>query len=554
MTSYDFWKSSTGSHDDSYEDETSMPMLSGHDHGDEEAYCSVRRVTRLFSGWNLVQVCFLAAVASIPLHVYFQVCSPLLGFLTYSVIALPFSVLVYLTSPAKGYSLSLSRPEHSSSPSYSPAPSASWPWSRSPVASISIPALIYLLGSAWSLCVWTFILGTALFRGLQVGVNTFSSSSAPATLSIAEVGASSSDHSLFFAVNLYNSAEMLPAFSKSLKELCSSLGHRNVFVSIYESNSSDDTCERLQILGEELQALGIPQSVRCGKHSVRHGKVAGVMSSYSRIEYLASVRNEALAPLDDLDGLGPGVGPFSHVAWLNDIFFDPVDVITLLNTKGGDFDQVCAIDTVPMGFYDTWVTRDINEARLKPLWPYFSSAEDVASMRVEEPILVNSCWNGLTIFDASWFTSHSRRPLLLQETTQAEALATHNLSLPLRFRASPAPHCLTSECLLTSYDQHLLSAPHRPRIYINPQVLVSYDAHTFALYHVWSRWWISRAWLFVWQDVISTRLFWRVTDWGRKLPKCAEELHAGWAKLDAPLRPLAPLAVVGSGNRTQTVV
>ncbi|PWN22147.1 hypothetical protein BCV69DRAFT_281152 [Microstroma glucosiphilum] len=543
MTPYDLWKDT---HDDSYHDEVSIPMLSGYERTEEDAYCSVQKVTRLFSGWNLVQVCLLAAVASIPLHVYFRVCSPLLGFLTYSVVALPFSILVYLTSSPKGYTISLSKPEPSSPPSYS---SASWPWSRSPSTSLSIPALVYLLGCAWSLCVWAFLLGTALFRGLHLSADVFSS--APPT--IAEVGATSPGHSVFFAVNLYNSAEVLPAFSKSLKELCSSLGHRNVFVSIYESNSSDDTCERLQILGEELKALGIPQSVRCGKHSVRHGKVAGVISSYSRIEYLASVRNEALAPLDDLGSLDSNVGPFSHVAWLNDIFFDPVDVITLLNTKGGEFDQVCAIDTVPMGFYDTWVTRDINEARLKPLWPYFSSAEDIASMRVEEPILVNSCWNGLTIFDASWFTSHSRRPLLLQESAKAEVQAKHNLSLPLRFRASPAPHCLTSECLLTSYDQHLLSAPHRPRIYINPQVLVSYDASTLALYHVWSRWWISRAWLFVWQDVISTRLFGRVTDWGRKLPKCAQELHAGWAKLDAPLRPLAPLVVDGvNGTQVST--
>lgn len=44
---------------------------------------------------------------------------------------------------------------------------------------------------------------------------------------------------------------------------------------------------------------------------------------------------------------------FDKVIWLNDIVFEPKDVLELIRTNGGEFDQACGIDFVPLGFYDT---------------------------------------------------------------------------------------------------------------------------------------------------------------------------------------------------------
>lgn len=358
---------------------------------------------------------------------------------------------------------------------------------------------------------------------------------------------SSNGGTIFIAINLYNSASILPSMTASLLLLSSLLGRSNVHISIFESNSSDDTCPRLHDLGKQLSAAGIGHTIRCGSTGQRYPKELDD-GGRRRIQFLATARNEAMKPLASLASNLTSQGRHvSKVMWINDVFFDPSDVLTLLNVAGGDFDQVCAIDTFSLGFYDTWVTRDVDQDRLKPMWPYFKRADDVDSVRVGSPVLVNSCWNGLTIFDAAWFMapqdtstaaskSKSSLPSLgLSEAGVAKA-KEWNVSLPLEFRSVQPGACIASECLLSSFDQHLLSYPHRPSIYVHPRVVVSYDEPTRQWYRDWSHWLPVRVWSFLWQDVVATRLFAWVTNWGAKGAACGAELKSGWAAPDARLR------------------
>lgn len=130
--------------------------------------------------------------------------------------------------------------------------------------------------------------------------------------------------------------------------------------------------------------------------------------------------------------------------------------------------------------YLRWVTRDINVVRPRTLWPYFQRREDQISVSKGEKVLVNACWNGLTVFDARWFETPSNitetlldssRPAI-ERLNRTETLPDGDVTakLPLRFRTSQL--CHASECLLTSLDMHRLSSPIRPLIYVNPRVIV----------------------------------------------------------------------------------
>ncbi len=115
----------------------------------------------------------------------------------------------------------------------------------------------------------------------------------------------------------------------------------------------------------------------------------------------------------------------------------------------------------PIPFHSrSWVMRDVEGDRPTPLWPYFKREKDVNSLRRGDTIPVNSCWNGMTIFDAKWFLP-----------SNDSATGTPGVDDgPIRFRTHP--ECNVSECLLPSYDIHVRSKS-RPLIFVNPRAVAS---------------------------------------------------------------------------------
>jgi alpha-1,3-mannosyltransferase len=187
-------------------------------------------------------------------------------------------------------------------------------------------------------------------------------------------------------------------------------------------------------------------------------------------------------------------------------------------------------ESVPFG---SWVVRDMNLKRTKPLWPYFESANDVELLRQNQPIRVKSCWNGIAAFNADFIIGARPNPIHQSTTTTTTARvnntdAEDEVKWPLRFRES-GPTCLTSECLSINYDLHRLLANDRlPKIFINPNVKVAYDKATFYLYNRLQTWRIVAPWHVVWEDWIANRMFWFLTDLGRKPAYCNAILRDGF--------------------------
>lgn len=151
---------------------------------------------------------------------------------------------------------------------------------------------------------------------------------------------------VFIASNLHNNQQVLPFYSKSLQLLIQRLGVDNTFVSIYESHSKDKTKQLLSELDDTLNLLGAPHRILMDDKQV---KVGLGDHRNGRIEFLSYVRNVAMEPLQELSNQG---FHFTHVLWINDVYFHPDALIELLSTDHGQYDQACALDYIGNGFYD----------------------------------------------------------------------------------------------------------------------------------------------------------------------------------------------------------
>lgn len=357
-----------------------------------------------------------------------------------------------------------------------------------------------------------------------------------------------SGHTYYIASLLYNSERILPHYSDTLLRLTDELGHDAVFISIFENNSKDRTPMLLQNLGIKLRERGV-------RFNITTTMLSDDIRESERIARLSYMRNRAMAPLYDEVRDGLYGRPFSRVIWINDILFEPDAVHTLLHTANGQFDQVCGLDYFWLGFYDTWVLRDTQGNTVRPLFPYFRTKEDRDDVQAQRPFPVNACWNGLTVFDARWFTNGPRTPVSANGT-DGPVIATlppppleHNdgydtaATLPLQFR--PCAQCFASESLLTSLDMHRLAHPKRPRIYVHPGVKVMYDYPSYYLYQHVLRWYVVQPWSYIWETWIERRLFSWIANLGLRPDPCGPLFQQMWSREPAPrLTPAAaPYAV-----------
>ncbi|TIA89230.1 hypothetical protein E3P99_02194 [Wallemia hederae] len=306
-----------------------------------------------------------------------------------------------------------------------------------------------------------------------------------------------SSSTYFFSANFYNNEDVLPHFFNEFVQLSDYLGRSNVYLSIYESNSKDKTKDLLHEFDHTLNELMIPHTIITDPSTQKPFFVGN-----ERINYLASVRNFTLAPLTPQ--LDAEFNHFNKVVFLNDVFYDWFSVVRLLNTLNGEYDQVCAFDYFKIGLYDTWVTRDTCNRRVKPTYSHWQDKHSIKLLRQGKPIPVNSCWNGITAFDAKWFVQ-----------------GRDDSITPIRFRV--LDECVTSECLLSSYDLHLKSNK-QPEIYMNPLVPTAYEKSIFLLRARLLNLSITRPYL-TYRYWFEERLFGWLTAFGRKEEACAEWLQ-----------------------------
>ena len=98
------------------------------------------------------------------------------------------------------------------------------------------------------------------------------------------------------------------------------LGYHNVFVSVYENGSSDQTKALLRIFDALCRSVGLRVVIRTSL------RTRGAF--HHRIEYLAEVRNAALAPLQELRDTEGEV--FHSVIFMNDVLPCVDDLLELV--------------------------------------------------------------------------------------------------------------------------------------------------------------------------------------------------------------------------------
>eukprot|EP00834_Sanchytrium_tribonematis_P004333 NODE_207_length_12890_cov_0.936518.p3 type:complete len:398 gc:universal NODE_207_length_12890_cov_0.936518:6383-7576(+) len=201
----------------------------------------------------------------------------------------------------------------------------------------------------------------------------------------------------FIVLNLHNSDQILPNMALQINKLIFSwLGTDNVYISIYESGSSDYTKEYLRQWSKLLNT-----------NKVRHHFQTETISKtkqMNRIDYLARVRNKALDPLKYLSNI-----VFDHSIFLNDILFCVDDLLELIHQRifqnasmvaGLDFDM----KKDRLGFYDNWVMRDMNGEI-----PHFfienlmTDPKSNIDIQMRDPTQVICIWNGAVVIDPQIF-------------------------------------------------------------------------------------------------------------------------------------------------------
>ncbi|KAK6001622.1 hypothetical protein QM012_002953 [Aureobasidium pullulans] len=200
----------------------------------------------------------------------------------------------------------------------------------------------------------------------------------------------------------------------ALVALAKTIGPQNVFVSIYESGSYDDTKGVLRVLDQMLEENGIPRKVildntthldDISKPPSDNGwvEIPNGTTQLRRIPYLANLRNVAMQPLYELQDTFNVV--FDKILFLNDVVFTTPDIKRLLSTRDGNYAAACALDfSKPPAFYDTFALRDLEgHEAATTRWPYFRSRTSREALKSGQPTPVTSCWNGIVAMNAKPF-------------------------------------------------------------------------------------------------------------------------------------------------------
>ena len=292
-------------------------------------------------------------------------------------------------------------------------------------------------------------------------------------------GVVDSFNKLYIAINLINAAILLDHLQIQLLHL-SSLLKTNMFISIYESGSTDGTARLLWIFKKKLKRERIPHSI------VTNGSQRG---RRLRIDLLADVRNAAL------NHFFRSATHFSKIVFINDVYFCASDVIKLVvRQHETQANMMCATDLVPTSgteswfnhsnlskgdliFYDTWVARGVNGVPLRNVAPYAWNANyNVKSLPLSTfsqsmhafnslpaPLIkssnetlyqVSCCWNGMVVMDSKPFYSG------------------------IRFRSSLPGECSECEVSLLCKDFHFWGFN---RFAMDLTTKVTYSAETFKL-------------------------------------------------------------------------
>ena len=159
------------------------------------------------------------------------------------------------------------------------------------------------------------------------------------------------NHKYFFAINLYNSFDVIPDLFATLFRVSAILGYQNVFVSIYENGSTDQTKALLRIFDALTRSVGMRIVIRTSM------RTRGAFNH--RIEYLAEVRNAAFVPLHELRDAQNEY--FDTIIFMNDILPCVDDLLELIwQSRRNNAGITCVADYM--------YHEELVRVSFRPLW------------------------------------------------------------------------------------------------------------------------------------------------------------------------------------------
>lgn len=178
-------------------------------------------------------------------------------------------------------------------------------------------------------------LRTSWLRNLGVAIGTHDEVDMAASRRNIKRDIAQREHKYFFAINLYNSFDVIPDLFATLFKVSAVVGYHNVFVSIYENGSTDQTKALLRIFDALTRSVGMRITIRQSRRT--RGAFA------HRIEYLAEVRNSALTPLYELRDSENEY--FDSIIFMNDILPCVDDILELIwQSRKQNAGITCAAD------------------------------------------------------------------------------------------------------------------------------------------------------------------------------------------------------------------
>jgi hypothetical protein len=319
------------------------------------------------------------------------------------------------------------------------------------------------------------------------------------------------DRRVFIASLAWNSASILQKeWIPAVLQLIDLLGRDRVYISIVESGSWDETKQVLQGFDRELEQRGVQRRIVLDDATHESLIKAGPPESgrgwlqtprdrreLRRIPYLAGLRNRALEPLlNQKLAMGSSGNQSTHLLFLNDVLFEPRDILKLLDTNGGEYASACGLDySKGDRFYDTFAMRDYPTGRdvMSIDFPYFApSLSRTQLRRGDKSVRVNSCWNGVVAFNAKPFFEK----LVFRGID--DSLAEYHLE--------------GSESCLIHIDNPL--SPEMG-VWVNPEVRVGYSKEAYDAVHKSLQWPDGASLGIVWFRDLVLRLRFRGTFWLR---------------------------------------
>ncbi|KAK9481394.1 cryptococcal mannosyltransferase 1-domain-containing protein [Lipomyces japonicus] len=301
----------------------------------------------------------------------------------------------------------------------------------------------------------------------------------------------SMNSSYFIAANFYNNHDVLPTWIAQTLKLVDILGHENVHLSLTENDSTDDTASILLQFSRYLYFSGINHNLNITT-GVRPLPFHNPwLESQDRIAYMTKIRNMALEPISHLST--DFTKRMTHVIFLNDVYYEFSDVLKLIadvqpaqeqpDGESAPIVMACSIDFEKATLYDQWAVRDKCGRGVNGMYPFFSDPNDRKKIRKGQLLEVGTCWNGIAVMDA--------RPFI-------KSKGQRHSSHPIRF--PDPPDCAISECTLLpisllNWFINEFAGTTRPRIVMDPAVIVAYEYKWWWYYSYFLRTPIVNRWV-----------------------------------------------------------